>query len=121
MPPLIFLLRKVFCFPFSVEQLPRRFHLEKFLRRVRLTHHLFRGIGGQCPPYISFHFLRVGQRPMHDCLEKSFVGCVLRTIAPREWRARRPALPDFAPLMGEVEGPGTTAPNPKPRFGGLIF
>ena len=78
MPPLIFLLRKVFCFPFSVEQLPRRFHLEKFLRRVRLTHHLFRGIGGQCPPYISFHFFRVGQRPMSNCYEKFIAWCVSR-------------------------------------------
>jgi hypothetical protein len=34
------------------------------------------------PPYNTFHHLRVGQRPMNDCPEKSFVGCVLRTIAP---------------------------------------
>jgi hypothetical protein len=32
-----------------------------------------------------------------------------------------PALPDFAPLMREVEGPGTTAQHPEPRCCGLIF
>ena len=37
---------------------------------------------------------------MNDCPEKSFVGCVLRTINPIEWRARTPALPDFLCFVG---------------------
>ena len=29
-------------------------------------HHLLIGNGGQCPPYTSFHNLRVDQRPLSD-------------------------------------------------------
>jgi poly(ADP-ribose) glycohydrolase ARH3 len=43
--------------------------------------------GGGMPP---------GHPPSFSCLEKSFAGCVLRTINPVEWRARTPALPDFS-------------------------
>jgi hypothetical protein len=45
------------------------------------------GHGG--PPHHPFHVLRVGQWPMKNCLEKFFVGCVLRTTIEREARPTR--------------------------------
>jgi hypothetical protein len=56
------------------------FGSEKFFRWHRLSSlgGLPGGRGG--PPHKIFYVLRVSHRPMKDCSEKFFVGCVLRTI-----------------------------------------
>ena len=44
-------------------------------------------------------------------LEKSFAGCVLRTLNPVGWRAETPALPDFPCSTARDPGPDIEALN----------